>query len=91
MEARRTINKLTGRSAGRLTGALGLLLALCLISGGVIPAYATEPPEMPHQFYGTVRSDGDPVAQGTLVEAFVDDVKQAETAVDGEDRQCNIC
>jgi len=87
MEARRTINKLTGRSAGRLTGALGLLLALCLIAGGVMPAYAIEPPpEMSHQFYGTVSFDGDPVAQGTLVEAFVDDVKEAETIMDGEGR-----
>jgi len=63
------------------------VLALCLIAGGVIPAYATEPPpEMPHQFYGTVSVDGDPVAEGTLVEAFVDDVKEAETTVDGVGR-----
>jgi hypothetical protein len=41
---------------------------------------------MPHQFYGTVSLDGGPVAQGTLVEAFVDDVKEAETIVDGEGR-----
>jgi uncharacterized repeat protein (TIGR02543 family) len=87
MEARRTINKLTGRSVGRLAGALELLLALCLIAGGVMPVYATEPlPEMPHQFYGTVSYNGDPVAEGTLVEAFVDDVKKAETIVDGEGR-----
>jgi len=87
MEARRTINKLTGRSAGRLAGALGLVLVLCLIAGGVMPAYAIEPPpEMPHQFYGTVRFDGDLVAAGTLVEAFVNDVKEAETTVDGVGR-----
>jgi hypothetical protein len=86
MEARRTINKLTGRSAGRLR-ALGLLLALCLIAGGVMPAYALDPPpEMSHQFYGTVSFDGNPVAEGTPVEAFVDDVKEAETIVDGEGR-----
>jgi hypothetical protein len=41
---------------------------------------------MPHQFYGAVSSNGNPVQQGTLVEAFVDDVKQAETIVDGEGR-----
>jgi hypothetical protein len=82
MQARRTLNRLTGRSADRLTGALAFLLALCLV-GGVTPAYATEPPpEMPHQFYGTVSFDGDPVEEGILVEAFVDDVKQAETTVD---------
>jgi len=49
-----------------------------------MPAYADEPPPMPHQFYGTVSLDGTPVQQGTLVEAFVDDVKQAETTVDGQ-------
>jgi hypothetical protein len=41
---------------------------------------------MPHQFYGAVRLDGNPVQQGTLVEAFVDDVKQAETTVDAQGR-----
>jgi uncharacterized repeat protein (TIGR02543 family) len=85
MEARTTINQLIGRTAGSLAGALALLLALCLIAGGVMPAYAIEPPpEMPHQFYGTVSFDGAPVEQGTLVEAFVNDVKQAETTVDAE-------
>jgi len=87
MESRRTITILKGRGVGRLTGALAILLALSLIAGGVMPAYATEPPpEMPHQFYGTVCFDGDPMEEGTLVEAFVDDVKQAETTVDGEGR-----
>jgi uncharacterized repeat protein (TIGR02543 family) len=86
MEAQTTINRLTG-GAGSLAGALALLLALYLIICGVIPAYAIEPPpEMPHQFYGTVSFDGDPVEEGTLVEAFVNDVKQAETTVDVEGR-----
>ncbi len=78
-------DRLARRSTVRVTGTLGLLLALCLIAG-VTPAYADEPPPMPHQFYGTVSSDGYPVEQGTLVEAFVDDVKQGETTVDGEGR-----
>jgi hypothetical protein len=79
MEARRTINS--------VTGAFALLSALWLIAGGVMPAYATEPPpEMPHQLYGTVDFDGDPVQEGTLVEAFVDNIKQTETTVDGEGR-----
>jgi len=87
MKAQITGNDLRGRRAGRLAGALGLLLALCLIAGGVMPAYAIEPPpEMSHQFYGTVSFDGDPVAEWTLVEAFVDDVKEAEATVDGEGR-----
>jgi uncharacterized repeat protein (TIGR02543 family) len=52
-----------------------------------MPAYATEPPpEMPHQFYGAASFDGDPVEEGTLVEAFVDDAKQAETTIDAEGR-----
>ncbi len=86
MEGQRTTNQLTGRTAASLTGAFALLLALCLVAG-VVPAYATEPPPaMPHQFYGTVSFNGDPVKEGTLVEAFVDDVKQAETTVDGEGR-----
>ena len=65
---------------------LALLLALCLMAAGALPAYADEPPPMPHQFYGTVSLDGNPVQQGTLVEAFVDDVKQAETTVDAQGR-----
>jgi hypothetical protein len=79
-------DKLARRSTGRLTGALTLLLALCLIAGAVTPAYATEPPEMPHQFYGTVSSDGYPVGQGTLVEAFVNGIKQGEITVDDQSR-----
>jgi uncharacterized repeat protein (TIGR02543 family) len=87
MESRITINRITERTARRQTGAIALMLALCLIAGGVMPAYATEPPpEMPHQFYGTIDFDDDPVEEGTLVEAFVDDVKQAETTVDAESR-----
>ena len=86
MESRRTISKLTGRSSGKLTGAFVLLLALCLIAGGVMPAYADEPPPMPHQFYGTVSREGAPVQQGTLVEAFVAGVEQAETTVDADGR-----
>jgi uncharacterized repeat protein (TIGR02543 family) len=87
MESWITMNRLAGRTTGWLTGALALLISLCFIVGGVMPAYATEPPpEMPHQFYGTVSFDDDPLEEGTLVEAFVDDVKQAETTVDAEGR-----
>jgi hypothetical protein len=87
MKPRVVIDKLTGRGADRPTAAFALLLAICLIAGGIMPAYATEPPpEMPHQFYGTISLDGAPVEQGTLVEALVDSVKQAETTVDAEGR-----
>ncbi len=81
------VNGVTGGSAGTLIGIFSALCLLCFVAGGVMPASATEPPpEMPHQFYGTVRFDGDPVGEGTLVEALVDDIKQAETTVDGEGR-----
>jgi len=71
----------------RPAGAVGLLLVLCLMALGVTPAiYADSPPQQPHQFYGTVVYDGAPVAEDTLVEAFVDDVKKAETTVDAEGR-----
>ncbi len=76
--------RLKRRSAGRLAGVLGLLLALCLVAGGVLPAYA-QPPTMPHAFYGTV-TVGDPpvpVANGTAVEAYVGGVKKAATTVAG--------
>jgi hypothetical protein len=86
MRPQRTIDRLALRNADRLTGVLALLLALFLLAGGVMPAHADEPPTMPHQFYGTVRFDGAPVEEGTLVEAFVDDVKQAETTVDSQSR-----
>ena len=80
------MHRSAGRCAGRLAGAVALLLALSLIAAGALPAYADEPPQMPHQFYGTVSFDGSPVQQGTLVEAFVNNVKQAETTVDAESR-----
>jgi hypothetical protein len=86
MESRIMTSRLTRRKAGRPAGAIALLLALCLIAGGVAPTYADEPPPMPHQFYGAVRLDGNPVQQGTLVEAFVDDVKQEQTTVDAQGR-----
>ena len=78
-------NNLTGRRAGWLAGALGLLLALSLTVGGVLPAYANgvgPVPTVPHGFAGTVSVNGAPVPAGILVQAFVDDVKTAETTTD---------
>jgi hypothetical protein len=72
-----------GRRAGRLVGALGLLLALVLLVG-VVPVYAQDdemPPRLPHYFTGTVSSSTGPVPEGTVVEAFVGGVKEAETVV----------
>jgi hypothetical protein len=72
-----------GRRAGRLVGVLGLLLALVLLVG-VVPAYAQDdefPPQLPHYFTGTVSTSNGPVPEGTVVEALVEGIKKAETAV----------
>lgn len=87
MKAGKTISQLAGRSGSRLAGWIALLLAVSYVAGGITPAYAVEtPPEMPHQFYGTVTYNYEPVQPGTLVEAFVNDVKQADTTVDSSGR-----
>jgi len=65
---------------------MGLLLALCLIAGGGTPGYADAPPDIPHYFSGSVSFNGDPVEEGTLVKAFVDDVEAVSTAVDSQSR-----
>jgi uncharacterized repeat protein (TIGR02543 family) len=80
-------NSLRRRRAGRLAGALGLLLALALIGGGVLPVYAQGPiPVPPEAFAGTVSTltPAGLVPQGTLVQAFVDGTKKAETTTDAE-------
>jgi len=72
-----------GQRAGRLVGVLGLLLTLVLLVG-VGPMYAQDgemPPRLPHYFAGTVSTSTGPVSQGTVVEAFLDGVKDAETVV----------
>jgi hypothetical protein len=72
-----------GRRAGRLVGALGLLLALVLLVG-LVPAHAQDgemPPQLPHYFAGTVSTSNGPVPEGTAMEAFVDGVEKAETTV----------
>jgi hypothetical protein len=86
MRGQKSGNRLTGRIAGRLAGAMGLLLALCLIAGGVLPGYASDPPNIPHYFSGSVSFNGDPVEEGTLVKAFVADVEAAWTIVDDQSR-----
>jgi uncharacterized repeat protein (TIGR02543 family) len=83
--------------AGRLAGVIALLLALALIAGGTVPAYAQDEwPAPPHLFEGTARtlSPAEPVPAGTLVQAFVGtDLRNSTTtgadghyyvAVDGE-------
>ncbi len=80
-------NNLRRRRAGRLAGALGLLLALALMAASVLPAYAQGPiPQMPHGFLGTVStlSPAGLVPEGTLVQAFVDAELRAEDSVNAE-------
>jgi hypothetical protein len=47
-------NRLIGPSSDRLAGAIGLLLVLTLIAGGVMPVYARTDgiPVLPHLFEG---------------------------------------
>jgi hypothetical protein len=83
MEEHITGSNWRGRRAGRLVGALGLLLALVLLVG-VAPAYAQDdefPPQLPHYFAGTVSTSSGPVSEGTVVDAWVEGIKKAETAV----------
>ena len=85
MKTQITGNSLRGRRAGRLAGALGLLLALVLLVAGVPPVDALEPPPpLPHLFAGTVSTQQGSVPEGTVVEAFLDGIKNVETTVDGE-------
>ena len=87
MESRATVDRPSERTTRRLAGVVTFLLGLSLVAAGIVPTYASEaPPDMPHQFYGTVSFEGDPVEEGTLVEAFVDNAKQAATTVDGASR-----
>ena len=64
---------------------MGLLLVLVLLVAGVPPVDAQEqPPPLPHYFAGTVSTQQGSVPAGTVVEAFLDGVKNVETTVDGE-------
>ena len=68
-------NDLRRRRASRLAGALGLLLALAIIGGGILPAYVAAQgiPPMPMGLAGTVStvSPAGLAPQGTLVQAYV--------------------
>jgi hypothetical protein len=79
-------NRLIGLSADRLAGAIGLLLALALVAGGVMPAYAQTDgiPEPPCGFEGTAYtlSPAGPVPEGTLVQAFVGEEMREQTTTD---------
>jgi uncharacterized repeat protein (TIGR02543 family) len=79
-------NDLRRRRAGRLAGALGLLLALALMAVGVLPAIAQGPPSWPSVFYGTVSTitPPGPVPAGTLVQALVDGELRASDNTDAQ-------
>jgi len=85
-------NNLRRRRAGRLAGALGLLLALALIGGGILPAYADGIPQQPHGFAGTASTitPAGPVPEGTLVQAYVGTELRAETTTEAEGRYKNL-
>ena len=75
-------NRLTALSAGRPAGAIGLLLALALVLGGLTPSYvqAQEFPLEPHLFEGhaSTLEPAQPVPAGEMVQAFVDGELRAE-------------
>jgi hypothetical protein len=83
MKEQITVGDWRGRRTGRLVGALGLLLALVLLTG-VVPAHAQNggsPPQLPHYFTGTVSTSNGPVPEGTVVEALMEGMKKADTVV----------
>jgi uncharacterized repeat protein (TIGR02543 family) len=76
-------NDLRRRRAGRLAGALGLLLALALIGGVALPAYvgAQGIPPIPMGFAGIASTvtPAAPVPAGKLVQAYVGAALRGET------------
>ncbi len=71
--------------SGRLAGGFGLLLALALTLT-LYPVYADMPPQMPHQFYGSVTVGNQPAPQGTVISARVGGVEYLSTTVDAQGR-----
>lgn len=74
------------RHAGMLGGAMGLLLALCLVLGvSATPVWAI-PPQMPHQFYGNVTIGEATAPSGVSVSASIGGVPYAVTTTDAQGR-----
>ena len=66
---------------------MGLLLALVLLVAGIPPVDALEPPPpLPHLFAGTVSTQQGSVPEGTVVEAFLDGIKNVEKTVTADSR-----
>ena len=71
-------------------GALGVLLALALVTAAVLPTYGQGAiPSPPHCFSGTVSTIAPAglVPQGTLVQAFLDGVPAGEKGTDMTDAE----
>jgi hypothetical protein len=87
-------NHLRRRRASRLAGALGLLLAVALIGGGILPTYvgAQGIPSQPMGFAGTVSTvtPAGTVPAGTLVQVFVGTDLRAETTTKAGGRYDNV-
>jgi hypothetical protein len=61
-----------------------LLVAVLIVLGlllGAVQAGSAQPPPMPSSFYGTVKADGSNVSPLTLVSAWINGVKYAESQV----------
>jgi len=86
MKEQMTVSDRRERSVGRLVGALGIMLALILAVGVVVPAYAQTdmPPAIPCYFDGTVSTSSGLVPEGTVVQAFRDGVYVDETTVSAD-------
>ncbi len=84
MNARTERNGRKRLSAARLAAAGGLLLALALVLGGILPAYTEGSYLQPHLFEGhaSTLEPAEPVPQGELVQAFVGGELRAETTTD---------
>jgi uncharacterized repeat protein (TIGR02543 family) len=75
-------NDLSRHRTSRLAGALGLLLALALIGGGILPAsVGAQIPPIPMGFAGTANTvtPAGPVPAGKLVQAYVGSELRGET------------
>jgi uncharacterized repeat protein (TIGR02543 family) len=81
-------NDLRRRRASRLAGALGLLLALALMGGSILPGYVSAQgiPPVPMGVGGTASTvtPAGPVPAGTLVQAYVGAELRAETTTDAQ-------
>jgi len=66
--------------AKQMKGLSSVLIALALLLTTIAPAAADEPPRLPSGFYGTATINDGNVPNGTLVSAWINAVKYAETS-----------